>query len=154
MTTLEGYIGIDNGTQGLSVIFTDTNLKVLACAEGSYAFVEGLPEGCYEQRVEDWDAALISAMAQIHRQLGSIKVLGIGISGQMHGEVLADETGKVLQPVRLWCDSRNEAEGHELTDAFQFKVAKRATAARFLWTARNRPETAAKVRHMTTPAGK
>ena len=82
-----------------------------------------------------------------------IEVKAIGISGQMHGEVLADENGEALGPARLWCDSRNEAEGHELTERFGVKMPKRATATRWLWTIRNQLEKARQARHMTTPAG-
>jgi sugar (pentulose or hexulose) kinase len=80
-------------------------------------------------------------------------VQAIGISGQMHGEVLADELGRSLGPARLWCDGRNEAEGHELTERLGVKMPKRITSARWLWTIRNQPEKAAKVAHITTPAG-
>jgi len=101
-----GYLGIDNGTQGLSVVWTDKQLKVLATGDALYDFVSGLPEGCFEQRTPDWDAALRQAMQQaqqnfdarennnnnntndiaIHRRRW--KPLAIGISGQMHGKVL------------------------------------------------------------------
>ena len=37
-----GFLGIDIGTQGLSVIFTDTELKILASGEGDYDMVSGL----------------------------------------------------------------------------------------------------------------
>ena len=53
----------------------------------------------------------------------------------------------------LWCDSRNEAEGHELTELFGVKMPKRATGARWVWTTRNQTEKAKPARHMTTPAG-
>jgi L-ribulokinase len=152
---MKGYLGIDNGTQGMSVIFTDTDLNVLATGEASYGFVEGLPEGCFEQRTNDWDDALRRAMQSVRRQLGAerLEILSIGISGQMHGEVLVGDGGEALAPVRLWCDARNEEEGHALTAAFGTKVPKRATAARFLWTTTNQPEKAAATRHITTPAG-
>lgn len=45
-----GFLGIDIGTQGLSVIFTDTELKILATGEGTYDMVPGLDSGCYEQQ--------------------------------------------------------------------------------------------------------
>ena len=38
----DGYLGIDVGTQGLSVIFADVGLKILAAGEGSYDMVPGL----------------------------------------------------------------------------------------------------------------
>ncbi len=155
--TTSGYLGIDAGTQGLSVIFTDRDLHVLAVGEGSYDMVPGLPAECYEQQPPEWIAALEQAMRQLRRNLpaehAEFQVLAIGISGQMHGEVLVDESGAAVGPARLWCDARNEAEGHELTERFSVKVPKRATVARWLWTLRNQPEKARAARHMTTPAG-
>ena len=132
-----GYLGIDAGTQGLSVIFTDDDLRILATGEGGYDMLPGLGPECSEQTPADWEA----------------DVRGIGISGQMHGEVLADEQGEPLGPARLWCDGRNEAEGHELTSALGVKCPKRLTASRWLWTIRHQPEKAARVAHITTPSG-
>ncbi len=150
----KGYLGIDAGTQGLSVVFTDENLAVIATGDGSYDMIPGLEEGCYEQLPSDWEAALVAAMSDLRSKIGGeIEVLAIGISGQMHGEVLADADGNSLGPVRLWCDSRNENEGNELTEALGVKMPKRITAARWLWTIRNRQALAAKAAHMTTPAG-
>ena len=153
----DGYLGIDVGTQGLSVIFTDTALKILATAEGSYDMVPGLGAECFEQQPADWEAALAAAMAALRRKLDvqgiAMQVRAIGISGQMHGEVLADATGESLGPARLWCDGRNEPEGHELTDKLGVKCPKRMTAVRWLWTIRHQPEKATRAAHLTTPAG-
>lgn len=150
-----GYLGIDNGTQGLSVILTDKELNVIASGESSYDFVDGLNVGCYEQRCEDWDRALHHAMSLLREKLAprTLSILSIGISGQMHGEVLVNKAGNPIQPVRLWCDVRNEQEGHELTAKFAIKVPKRATVARFLWTVRNRCNSAMETAHITTPGG-
>lgn len=153
----QGFLGIDAGTQGLSVVFTDEGLNVLATGEGGYEMVPGLEEGCYEQAPDDWIAALKAAMVDLRGKLPAehrdFEVLCIGISGQMHGEVLADADGNSLGPARLWCDSRNEAEGDELTKLLGVKMPKRITAARWLWTIRNRSDMAAAAKHMTTPAG-
>lgn len=151
----KGFLGIDAGTQGLSVVFTDEQLQVLATGDGSYEMVTGLEEGCYEQRPEDWESALSAAMADLRAKLNGqeIDVLGIGVSGQMHGEVLADATGQSVGSARLWCDIRNEAEGAELTERFGVKVPKRMTVARWLWTIRNDPEKAQRAARMTTPSG-
>ena len=155
--THSGYLGIDAGTQGLSVIYTNEQLEVLGTGEGGYEMVNGLGEGCYEQQPADWESALVEAMSTLRTQLKKksidFNVAAIGISGQMHGEVCADENGKSLGPVRLWCDSRNDTEGDELTKAFGVKMPKRITSARWLWTIRNRPEIAKKTRHLTTPSG-
>lgn len=152
-----GFLGIDCGTQGLSVIFTNEALEVLAVGEGSYEMLSGLESECYEQHPNDWIAALESAMRQllerVASEVGDIEVLAIGISGQMHGEVHADANDQPLGAARLWCDGRNEQEGHELTERFGVKMPKRATATRWLWTVRNQPEKAKQVRRLTTPAG-
>jgi sugar (pentulose or hexulose) kinase len=153
----DGYLGIDVGTQGLSVIFTDTDLKILATGEGSYEMVPGLGAECFEQQPADWEAAVAGAMAALRQKLAAegieIQVRAIGISGQMHGAVMADATGEPLGSARLWCDGRNESEGHELTEQLGVKCPKRMTAVRWLWTIRHQPEKAARAAHLTTPAG-
>ena len=153
----QGYLGIDVGTQGLSVIFTDADLKIISSGEANYDMLPGLGPECFEQQPADWEAALTTAMADLRRKLAALQVemevLAIGISGQMHGEVLTDAAGEPVGPARLWCDGRNEAEGHELTDRLGVKCPKRMTAARWLWTVRNRPEQARRTARLTTPAG-
>ncbi len=149
-----GYLGIDAGTQGLSVVFTNESMQVLATGDGSYEMLAGLPEGCYEQNPADWLAALSQAMNDLRTKLaGDIQILAIGISGQMHGEVLSDATGNPVGPVRLWCDGRNADEESELTEQFNVKMPKRMTAVRWLWTTRNQKEKAALAKNLTTPAG-
>ncbi|NBW95983.1 MAG: hypothetical protein EBR28_04430 [Planctomycetia bacterium] len=152
-----GFLGIDAGTQGLSVIFTDDALTILAAGEAGYEMVPGLAGDCYEQAPADWERALGAAMRDLRAKLSALgiepDVRAIGICGQMHGEVLADDLGRSLGPARLWCDGRNEAEGHELTERLGVKCPKRITSARWLWTIRNRPDVATRTAHMTTPAG-
>jgi sugar (pentulose or hexulose) kinase len=153
----QGFLGIDVGTQGLSVIFTDEELRIRGSGDGSYDMVPGLEPGAYEQRPADWEAALQAAMADLRATLAPLAIemdiRAIGISAQMHGEVLSDAAGKPLAPARLWCDGRNEAEGHELTELLGVKCPKRLTASRWLWTIRNRPDLARQVAHLTTPGG-
>ena len=152
-----GYLGIDAGTQGLSVLFTNEQLEVLAVGEGDYGMLPQLLEGWYEQSATDWEQALNGAMQQLNDKLAEQcvepEILAIGISGQMHGAVLCDEDATPLDSVRLWCDSRNEEEGDELTSRFGVKMPKRITAARWLWSIRNRPDIATTVRRITTPSG-
>ena len=153
----QGYLGIDVGTQGLSVIFADQQLAVVGVGEAEYRMVPGLPEGCYEQSPSDWENALEQAMSVLRKSLpaehSNLEIRCIGISGQMHGEVLVDRDLQTLGTARLWCDGRNDAEGHELTERFGVKMPRRMTATRWLWTTRNRPDKAKSTQHITTPAG-
>lgn len=151
---VKGFLGIDAGTQGLAVVFTNENLEVLATGDGHYDMVPGLDEGNYEQNPADWLAALRTAMKDLRSKLTTaIEVVAIGISGQMHGEVLCDEHGQPLSSARLWCDSRNDTEERELTTKLGVKMPKRITAARWLWTIRNQREKARQVCRITTPSG-
>jgi len=157
MATRTGFVGIDAGTQGLSVIFADESLEILGQGEAGYDMLPGLERECYEQSPADWERALAAAAAALWARLREAgiepRVRAIGISGQMHGEVLADADGRSLGPARLWCDGRNEAEGDELTRRFGVKCPKRLTASRWLWTIRHRPDLAAGAARVTTPAG-
>lgn len=154
---MQGYLGIDAGTQGLSVTFTDETMQVIATGDGHYEMVPGLADGEYEQRPENWEAALTEAMQDLRKQLDNKvpewSVQAIGISGQMHGEVTVDAAGKPLGAARLWCDARNEDEGQELTQLLGIKMPKRLTATRWLWTLRNRADRAAQTHFLTTPGG-
>lgn len=151
------YLGIDLGTQGLSALWVDDDLRVVASGKGDYGMCPGLEEGSCEQAPEDWWSALKTAFAALRANLEQqgipFRPRAIGVSGQMHGEVLMDGSGQTLGPARLWCDGRNEGEGEELTALLGVKMPKRITAARWLWTTRTQPEKAAATRHITTPGG-
>ena len=153
--TTRGYLGIDCGTQGLSVIFTNEQLEVLGVGEGHYEMVPEVGDECYEQRPDDWISALKTAMTELRtkfcrrdgcrgdRYLGANARRGAG--GR---ERPVDRTGTALvrQPQR--------SRGTRANEAFRgAKMPKRATATRWLWTLRNQPEKARNAQHMTTPAG-
>ena len=88
MATTRGYLGIDNGTQGLSIILIDEeSFQVIASGETYYDMVENLPPGCYEQHSQDWEDAMVEAMKQVKETVqskggGELQVLAIGISGE------------------------------------------------------------------------
>ena len=151
---MQTYLGIDAGTQGLAVVLTDQQMNVLATGDGHYDMIPDLADGCYEQQPGDWESALVSAMNDLRNNFqDEFTVMAIGISGQMHGEVLIDANNDCLGPARLWCDARNDDEGEELTDLFGVKMPKRITSARWLWTIRNRNQIAANTQRITTPSG-
>ena len=148
------FLGIDNGTQGLSVLLTrEDNLEVIASGEATYGYVPDLSSGCYEQYATDWEVALKLAVDQISPYLEDYRVLAIGLSGQMHGQVMVDDQSHVVGTVRLWCDARNQQEADDLAKLFGIRIPKRCTVARWLWTVRNQPELAKQCDFMTTPGG-
>ena len=102
----DGYLGIDVGTQGLSVIFTDTALKILATAEGSYDMVPGLGAECFEQHPADWEAALAAAMAALRQKLDAAGIIMQVISvfwasiGRVRNATKS-RSGEVVRKMRL-----------------------------------------------------
>ena len=75
----QGYFGIDVGTQGLSVIFTDEDLRIRGTGAGSYEMVPGLEAGAYEQRPADWErqqAAIASWVAELPKPIGILACTG------------------------------------------------------------------------------
>lgn len=158
MSKHKAVLGIDLGTQGLTVLLVnidDPRLPVVATGEATYEFVPNVAEGCYEQWASDWEGAMEKAMEQIREFLDPYEVVAIGIAGQMHGQVLVDSQGQTLGTVRLWCDSRNQREAETVSDWFGMTVSlpKRITVARWLWSIRNQPDIAKQTSFMTTPAG-
>jgi sugar (pentulose or hexulose) kinase len=157
MMVCRGFLGIDLGTQGLTVVFTDEAMNIIETGDGHYEMLGGLEPGCYEQLPADWEKALRDGMAELRaklvRQGKEMEVLAIGISGQMHGEVILQDQSGTAGAVRLWCDSRNEVEEQELTSLLGVKMPKRMTSVRWLCTCRNRAAQSANAIGLTTPGG-
>ena len=76
------------------------------------------PDGTREQLAEWWIAALASALQQIDPKYKSA-VTAIGVSGQQHGFVPVAADGRVLAPVKLWCDTSTTAECDEIALAMR-----------------------------------
>ena len=154
----KAVLGIDNGTQGLTVVVVsieDPSLPIVVTGEASYGCVPNLEEGCYEQVAADWETALLQALDQIRSTMNDYQVVAIGISGQMHGHVLVNKDGHAVGTVRLWCDARNQKETEELSAwlGMTTPLPKRITVARWLWTIRHQRELAEEADFLTTPGG-
>ena len=65
-----------------------------------------------EQDPADWWKACQLAVRSVLSQSGvrPDQIACIGLSGQMHGTVVLDESGKVLRPSIIWCDQRGEEQ--------------------------------------------
>lgn len=154
-------IGIDIGTSGTkTVLFTQTG-SVVASETVEYPLYQ--PQNGYaEQEPADWWGATVATIKAVLQKSGvdSIKIAGIGLSGQMHGLVMLDENAEVLRRSIIWCDQRTAKECEEITQ----KVGKERlieitanpaltgfTASKILWVRNNEPEVYAKCRHILLP---
>jgi len=107
--------------------------------------------------VEAMDAAILQALDSVDRS----SVQGVGVSGQQHGFVPLDESGKVIRPAKLWCDTSTTQECELITQALGgeeeavAKIGNRIlpgfTAPKILWMKRNEAERFSRLRHILLP---
>src|SRR5215210_8713519 len=99
-------LGLDLGTSSVKALLLTEDGAVLG--EGSDSYVVRAPHpGWAESSPEDWWEAVLEASAAAVGPRGT-EVAAIGLSGQMHGVVLADERGFPLRPAILWADARSD----------------------------------------------
>ena len=114
---MQTVIGIDLGTQQLKVVFYDFERRQIAATENAPLDLHRGEVGVAEQQAHWWLNALRDSMAKVDADVRRTAV-AIGVSGQQHGFVPLDESGAVLAPVKLWCDTSTEAECQEIMHAF------------------------------------
>ncbi|MBK0326473.1 xylulokinase [Rhodobacteraceae bacterium F11138] len=141
------FIGLDLGTSGVRALLVDGNGVPVHSTEAALTVSHPHP-GWSEQDPASWIAAARTALGELVRirPQAMARLRGIGLSGQMHGATLLDETGAVLRPCMLWNDTRSREQAADL-DA---QPAMRAvsgnivfpgfTAPKLVWVAQNEPE--------------
>ncbi len=151
-------IGIDIGTSGTKSVLFDTFGNVVKSATEEYPLYQP-QNGWAEQNPDDWWRAVCSTLKKITANLEG-EVLGVGLSGQMHGLVMLDERGQVLRNSIIWCDGRTEKECKEISDLVGYErlveiTANPAltgfTASKILWVRNNEPEIYEKCAHILLP---
>lgn len=113
------YAGIDCGTQSTKVVIVDSeSAQILGEGTAPHPMISE-PSGRREQHAHWWTDALEIAFVHAIKQAGidGQKIAAIAVSGQQHGFVPLDSQGKVIAPVKLWCDTETAAENQQLTDA-------------------------------------
>jgi len=148
------WLGIDLGTSGVKLVLTDEAGAVKAQASAALAVSRPHPLWS-EQNPDAWWQALEEAIADLRAAADLSAVRGIGLSGQMHGAVLLDRTGKVLRPAILWNDGRSMAEC-KLIDALARRYAGNLampgfTAPKLLWVRAHEPQVFAALTNVLLP---
>ncbi|MEZ0168011.1 xylulokinase [Microvirga sp. TS319] len=151
------YVGIDLGTSGVKAVLIDGDGALIGEATAPLAVSRPHPLWS-EQDPEAWWQATRAAVSRLGAAHSLEAVKGIGLSGQMHGAVLLDESGQVLRPAILWNDGRAGAECAELE---QREPASRAitgnmampgfTAPKLLWVAKHEPDIFARTARILLP---
>ncbi|RNF36293.1 xylulokinase [Paracoccus methylarcula] len=148
------YLGIDLGTSGVKTVLIDDAQRVIGTGHAGLKVSTPQP-GWSEQAPQDWIDATRAALADLGKPLD--RVAGIGLSGQMHGAVCLDESGRVLRPAILWNDGRASEEAAQLDGQQRFRdvtgnlVFAGFTAPKLVWMQRHEPQLFESVRRVLLP---
>ena len=154
-------IGIDLGTSSTKTILFDEDGKSICAATAEYPMIQP-QNGWAEQDPAHWWEACVTTLRQVMERSGIPKeqVIGVGLSGQMHGLVMLDKYGAVLRNSIIWCDGRTAKECVEITEKVGAQrlieiTANPAlvgfTAGKILWVREHEPELYARCRHILLP---
>jgi xylulokinase len=105
-------VGLDVGTGGARAVAVDESGNVVAGASSEYPLHSPRP-GWTEQNPEDWWEGAKEALGKVAAE---DEVVGLGLTGQMHGSVFLDASGGVIRPALLWNDQRTEAQCRKITE--------------------------------------
>ena len=152
------YLGIDLGTSGLRALLIEANGRAVADAQAEYS-AQNPHSGWSEQDPNDWITAAKKSIKtlkdQYPKQFSALR--GIGLSGQMHGAVLLDDSGEVLRPCILWNDTRAAKEAAaldrhaEMRDLSGNIVFPGFTAPKLQWVKTHEPEIFARIAKVLLP---
>ncbi len=152
-------LGLDVGTGGARVVAVDAaSGEVVREASASYPLLSPRP-GWSEQNPEDWWRASKEVLGKVMAEADG-EVVGLGLTGQMHGSVFLDPSDKVIRPALLWNDQRTEAQCERISEAAGPErlisiVGNPALtgfqAPKILWLRDEEPESYSKVAHVLLP---
>lgn len=102
-------LGIDVGTGSTKAGLIDADGQLVGVARAGHPIDEPAP-GCSETDPEAWLDSMAAAVAEVRDRWPERPVAAIGMSGQMHGVVVADRDGVALRPAVLWSDQRAQPD--------------------------------------------
>src|SRR5262249_19915000 len=111
----EAVLGIDLGTSQLKALIRDADGRVLGRGRAGYQVSVPADDRAETDPGDWWRAARDAAreaLAQAHDRDGD-GIAAVGVTGQMHGVVLAAADGTPARPAILWLDRRAAAEAAE-----------------------------------------
>ncbi|MHB8818759.1 MAG: xylulokinase [Bellilinea sp.] len=155
------FMGIDVSTTGSKALLIDSSGSVVAAASSPHTLSTPRPLWS-EQDPHEWWLATVNSIRTVLGKTGIAPdaITAVGLTGQMHGLVLLDDSGNVLRPAILWNDQRTQTQcdeihariGRERFIQLSGNLALTGfTAPKILWVAQNEPEIYARSRHVLLP---
>lgn len=147
------YIGYDIGSSSVkaAIVEAETGKKIIVLNEPQNEMeIVSVHADWAEQDPEMWWEYICKATKRAIREanIDASKIVGVGISYQMHGLVIVDQAGKALRNSIIWCDSRaveigNQAYaeiGQEKCMEHLLNSPGNFTASKLKWVKENEPE--------------
>ena len=154
-------LGIDVSTTATKAVLIDESGAVVGVEAAAYDF--SVPRPLWsEQDPTLWWTGAVEAIRAVLATTGvpAADVVGVGLTGQMHGAVLLDAAGAVLRPAILWNDQRTAAEcdliraalGPERLIAITGNDALTGfTAPKLVWVRDHEPDVWRRIAHVLLP---
>lgn len=161
-SSLMFWLGIDIGTGGSRALLLNPEGQVTHGFTAAHEDIIMHRPLWAEQRPENWWDAAQAAIRGVLAQAGisGDQVAGIGLSGQMHGLTLLDESNAVIRPALIWCDQRSQVQVDHVHSTLGRDNVVRFTAnpvltgftlPKLLWVRDHEPENFARIRHVLLP---
>lgn len=153
------FIGIDMGTTSVKSVLIGHDGTTVGSASHPLSVSRPNP-GWSEQAPEDWWAAVCTTLDRLKadQPVAMAAVVGLGLSGQMHGATLLDASDRVLRPAILWSDGRAADEcldieaGCPEARAITGNIPMPGfTAPKLVWLRRHEPEVFARCAKVLLP---
>ena len=154
-------LGIDVSTTATKAILVDEEGLVRGTGVAEYGFETPRPLWSEQDPRLWWEAAPAAIRGALDAASArGDQVVGVGLTGQMHGLVLLDGGGEVLRPAILWNDQRTAAECDLIREAVGpdrlvtitgNDALTGFTAPKLVWLREHEPEVWARVRHVLLP---
>src|SRR5450755_297921 len=160
--TTRYWLGLDIGTGGSRALLVDSRGRVDHAVTAPHREMRMLKPLWAEQDPDDWWSASQQAIQGVLGKAGVAggSVVGIGLSGQMHGLVMLDSSDKVIRPALIWCDQRSQPQVDFINGRLGAETVLRCTAnpvltgftlPKLLWIRDHEPQTYAAIKHILLP---
>lgn len=154
-------LGLDVGTSGAKAVLIAEDGRVVATATEEYPLHTPQPLWS-EQDPADWWRGSRTALRRVVQESGlpAAEIVGLGLTGQMHGAVFLDAQDRVIRPALLWNDQRTGPQCDEITRRVGIErliaIAGNPAltgfqAPKVLWLRQHEPEHYARVQRLLLP---
>ncbi len=154
---MKKLLGIDIGTSGTkAVLYAENGTKIDEVTFDYPLYQE--KSGYAEQNPKDWETATYKAISSLNSNNDITDLIGIGLSGQMHGLVMLDKYNQPLANSLIWCDTRADKECEEILSTMpnysNYAINPPIvgfTLPKLLWIKNNRTEIYSKINKILLP---